>query len=154
MTNQLEACKVEIRNIIARLQQQFRGLQIRIAIVAFRDHHYGNDNIHVFRFSANVAECEKFLSQLMCKSAPGNDYPEDVVGGMLAGLSLNWKANSRYAIIITDAPCHGKAYHDMGDTYPEGDPCGCTVEDLVERYANLKVDLAAIKLDSSTDRMF
>jgi hypothetical protein len=37
---------------------------------------------------------------------------------------MKWTATAKYAVLIADAPCHGKKYHKEHDTYPEGDPLG------------------------------
>ena len=61
----------------------------------------------------------------------GGDGPEDVAGGFDNALKQDWQANSKYAIFITDAPCHGTKYHDYGpdnDDYPKGDPKGRLIE--------------------------
>ena len=35
----------------------------------------------------------------------------------------------RFTFFITDAPCHGKKYHDgFGDDYPKGCPNGLDIE--------------------------
>jgi hypothetical protein len=48
----------------------------------------------------------------------GGDTPEDICGGFQEALKQNWKSNAKYALLITDAPCHGKKYHSVSDTYP------------------------------------
>ena len=36
--------------------------------------------------------------------------PEELTGALLAASFLEWTAQEKLAIVITDAPCHGKAY--------------------------------------------
>lgn len=35
-------------------------------------------------------------------------------------LELKWSAAARLVLLITDAPCHGRRYHDTMDNYPDG----------------------------------
>lgn len=35
-------------------------------------------------------------------------------------LELKWSAAARLVLLITDAPCHGRRYHDTMDDYPDG----------------------------------
>jgi myosin protein heavy chain len=48
----------------------------------------------------------------------GDDGPEDVAGGFKKALEQDWRAKSRYAVLIADAPCHGRKYHTFHDNYP------------------------------------
>jgi hypothetical protein len=60
----------------------------------------------------------------------GGDEPEDIAGAFEKALEQDWKSQCKYAILIADAPCHGKQYHNChGDDYPKGDPEGLIVED-------------------------
>ncbi|CAK9038407.1 Alpha-protein kinase vwkA (von Willebrand factor A alpha-kinase) (vWF kinase) [Durusdinium trenchii] len=40
----------------------------------------------------------------------GGKIPEELTGGLLAASHLEWTAEEKLAIVITDAPCHGKEY--------------------------------------------
>jgi len=83
MCGSLNACKSEIRNIISNIRLEFAGINVRLSIVAFRDHAYEyNDRFMIFPFSPNVDACVEFLNGLSCKSAAGNDDPEDSIGAL------------------------------------------------------------------------
>lgn len=81
----------------------------------------------MFQFSSDVNKCEKFLNLL--EADGGGDTPEDMAGAFNLALEQDWISQCKYAILIADAPCHGKQYHDHDDTYPKGDPAGRVVED-------------------------
>ena len=40
----------------------------------------------------------------------GGKVPEELTGALIAASHLPWTAEQRFAVVITDAPCHGKAY--------------------------------------------
>ena len=58
----------------------------------------------------------------------GRDDAEDVCGGFEKALNQSWSSSStKVAIIVADAPCHGRMYHNSDETsdrYPGGDPNG------------------------------
>lgn len=43
----------------------------------------------------------------------GGQIPEELTGAMLAASYLPWSAQEKLAVIITDAPCHGKDYSNV-----------------------------------------
>ena len=95
----------------------------------------------IVQFTTDIAAIHKSLNSLLTEkgkiggmkernsfysSIGGDDPPEDIKGAVQAALDekrLEWKAKHKFLIIITDAPCHGKIYHDssMVDTFPEED---------------------------------
>ena len=48
--------------------------------------------------------------------------------------------------MISDAPCHGKKYHDADDSYPNGCPKGLVLEDLMKEFYTKKIEFTCIKL--------
>jgi hypothetical protein len=58
------------------------------------------------------------------------------------------------AILIADAPGHGRQYHTLRDAYPDGDPHGYVIEDQMVEFASKNIIFAAVKIDSDTEIMF
>jgi hypothetical protein len=57
--------------------------------------------------------------------------------------------------LITDAPCHGTAFHNLrDDSYPEGDPFGLDIEKQVESLGEMKISFNAVKITNDTDKMY
>ena len=48
--------------------------------------------------------------------------------------------NLQVLIHIADSPCHGKQYHDIDDTYPNGDPAGISHEMMMKEVERFNVD--------------
>ena len=69
---------------------------------------------------------------------------------------MSWKSNARYAILITDAPGHGRKYHenDVDDDYIDGDPNGLDLEDLMKKYVENNINLGLTRIDNYTDTMY
>jgi hypothetical protein len=76
-----------------------------------------------------VGSAYNFLARLYALG--GADRPEDICGAFRVALEQPWEARTRYAILIADAPCHGNTYHDLQDSFPEGDPHGSSIETLI-----------------------
>lgn len=130
MGSWIEACKKEIKSIIDCVRNQHFNIQIRVSIVAYRDHCDGELIKEIFPFSQNIEGCQAFLKKLIATG--GGDGPEDVAGGFENALKQQWEGQAKYAIMLADAPCHGKKYTDMYDNHPGGDPKGRLVEKQIE----------------------
>ena len=57
-------------------------------------------------------------------------------------------------MIITDAPCHGKKYHDgYHDDFPDGSPDGLVLENLLDEFSRKDIEMHFFKLNSRCDKM-
>lgn len=60
---------------------------------------------------------------------------------------------SKRVFVICDAPCHGKQYHSVDDTYPKGSPDGLVLEDLMKEFCKKEIEFSVIKLDNNCNQM-
>jgi vacuole morphology and inheritance protein 14 len=133
--------------------EQHQGLKVRISFVAYRDICDGKLNYEIKEFTEDIDSMKKFIGGLLATG--GGDQCEDVAGGLTYALQQNWKAKAKYAVFIADSPAHGKNYHvNCLDDYPQGDPKGRKIEDLIAQFAKNDINLYAIKITDSTDKMF
>ena len=88
----------------------------------------------------------------------GGDIPEDLCGALEFGKSKQWKGRSRFAILVTDSPCHGRKYYDETaenyDNYPDGDKLNRNIEDYVKYFAENEISVFCLRINQSTDKMF
>uniref|UniRef100_A0AC35F058 Alpha-type protein kinase domain-containing protein n=1 Tax=Panagrolaimus sp. PS1159 TaxID=55785 RepID=A0AC35F058_9BILA len=153
----------EVRNSISQIvnslktasampQQQKTAKQLRCSFVAYRDHS-DSKQFEILQFTESVETFRLFCAGL--RADGGGDTPEDVFGGIEKALELSWSPNFGTKVIfhIADAPCHGKKYHDCGDSYPSGDPKGRTEADLFKRIIENGIDYYFGKINNSTDKM-
>ena len=68
------------------------------------------------QFTKDSTEIRAWMDQGL---GGGGRIPEELTGALLAASHLKWSAQKRLAIVITDAPCHGKDY----STAPHDDFC-------------------------------
>ena len=86
----------------------------------------------------------------------GGDEAEDLAGAFELSLNKKWKGFSRFAILATDAPCHGIEFHspEIEDNYKNGDPKGRDIKELVKKFAENNISLFCIRLTNTTEMMF
>lgn len=108
--------------------------------------------VELLGFTSDVCEVRDFFSSL----APtgGHDIPEDLFAGLDTALKLDWRATTRTAIMIADAPCHGQRFHPFDDHYPlEPDPHGLTAEGLLTGFKRVGIDMFFARINPATDQM-
>ena len=151
----LNEAKKNIKKIIEEIYDNNPGSKIRISFIGYRDfidekevRKY--DNIE---FTENLEEFNNFLSKLDCSG--GGDEPEDVVGALQQGLNMKWESNAKYAVLVADAPCHGKNYHNITyDKFPNGDPSGVKLEDVMKQFYEKNITFYCIEINNNTRTMF
>jgi hypothetical protein len=78
------------------------------------------------------------------KVSGGDDSAEDVAGGLDMALQQKWgrESGTRLILHIADAPAHGLHFHGetVSDRFPEGDPRGFELAELVRGLRQLKID--------------
>ena len=63
-------------------------------------------------FTKDADAVKDWIKQPPCRG--GSVPPEELTGALIAASHLPWTAEHRLAVVITDAPCHGKAYSSAG----------------------------------------
>jgi hypothetical protein len=124
---------------------------VRFALIGYRDHCDGNRRFVRFPanqgFSSKIEDVCNAISK--AQACGGGDLPEDVEGAMRLACALPWSADVRFCLLLTDAPCHGRTFHDQHDDHPN-DPS--PVPRLLE-LREQKVQMVMCPLTSLTDRM-
>lgn len=128
-------------SIIKKLQED-NDLDIRVALVAYRDHPPQDDTFVTKVFDFDIID--NFQTSLNTLEAyGGGDTPEAVWPGVHAMFGLTWRDKSdRVAYLIGDSPPHGYA-GGGADGFPQGDPSGITVEQLISSLKEFNVQLNA-----------
>ena len=151
----LNEAKKNITNIIEEITQNNPGSKIRVSFIGYRDYETADETREYFikEFTENISEINDYLKTLNCQG--GGDLPEDVVGALKTALKMKWESDAKYAILVCDAPCHGKAYHELiYDTFENGDPNGTSLEYVMEQFKLKNINFYCLEIDSSTEKMF
>ena len=68
---------------------------------------------------------------------------------------MKWESNTKYAVLVADAPCHGKNYHNITyDKFPNGDPSGVKLEDVMKQFFEKNITFYGIEINNNTRTMF
>ena len=151
----LNETKKSVKRIIEEITDNNPGSKIRISFIGYRDFLDKNEKrkYDTHEFTENIDEFNNFLMTLDCNG--GGDEPEDVVGALRQALKMDWASNSKYAVLVCDAPCHGKKYHNISyDEFPDGDPDGVSLEDIIQLFYQKGITLYCIEINNSTKKMF
>ena len=151
----LEEAKKSIKNIIEEITDNNPGSKIRISFIGYRDFLEINEERKYYskEFTENIDDINNYISTLNCSG--GGDIPEDIVGALNLAFNMKWESNAKYAILVCDAPCHGRKYHNVSyDRFEFGDPNGTTLEDIMKKFYEKGITFYCLEIDSSTEKMF
>ena len=156
MQDLLDETRNSIKYILDKIKKDSPGIDVRFAYEGYRDFAdlKEGQKYYTIDFETDMNVFKNKLDEITALG--GGDDAEDVAGGLHAGLNMTWRSNARYAILIADAPGHGSKYHEkhVEDDYPEGDPNGYVLEELMRDYAKKNINLCLTKIDDYTDKMF
>ena len=67
---------------------------------------------------------------------------------------MKWESEAKYAILVCDAPCHGKQYQDIFyDKFEKGDPEGTTLEYIMEQFRLKDITFYCLEIHRYTQKM-
>ena len=154
----LDQVKEQFRAIINEIRNECAGIEIYMGFIGYRDFSdldFGDSyiNLELTNKYENVIQNIQFL-----KAEGGGDIPEDLCGALEYAKNKKWQGKSRFTILVTDSPCHGRKYYDETaenyDNYPDGDKLGRNIEDFIKELAEKEVSVFCLKISPSTDKMF
>jgi hypothetical protein len=139
----------------ANLQRRLPGATLRVAVIIYRDFTERPDrHFECLGFDTNLGSVVTFVRS--ATTIGGGDEAEDTIGGLDIVPRLNWQSeNHRFLYHITDAPCHGREFHDSRgtDDYPDGNPDGLHPRDILPRLIDQKILYFFAGLRNRTDIM-
>ena len=145
----LAATRQQIRNLVTEVRRHLRHLQIRLALVVYRDLEDAQP-FEVSPFSSSISVFEAVIGAVV--AGGGGDQCEDVVGGLDQARRLEWRSPTRVLVLCGDAPCHGAEYHDgCLDDHPGG--TGMAPAPILQALRKQGVDMTFMRVNASTDKM-
>jgi hypothetical protein len=139
MKDDIRAVKDSLFEIVEKIVSRVENLQIRFAIVSYRDHPPQDRTYvtRVFDFTNQIKKVHREISKL--KPSEGGDTPEAVADGLFeARTRLSWTTDAyKVLLLVGDAPPHGRMYNSLSDDYfPKGCPKG---HDPIDEVKTLKM---------------
>ena len=145
----LEEVKNRILDMIKEIKSGCAGVKIYLGFIGYRDFSdLDFDEEYIDLELTDDYDCIKKNIQYL-DAHGGGDMAEDLCGALEMGDNKKWEGNSRFAVLVTDSPCHGKKYHDLneeGDNFLEGDRKHRNIEDFIKSFATKKFLYFALKL--------
>ena len=144
--------------MIQTIQKECAGIEIFLGFIGYKDFNdldLGEEYINL-EFTKDYESIKKNIE--FVEPSGGGDTPEDLCGGLFLAKNKDWNGKTRFAILVTDSPCHGKKYHDLkgdqADNYPEQNRDEGNIEDYIKYFAQNEISLLCLKINSTTDKMF
>lgn len=153
----IDAVKASVMTIATKMKSIYANLDLQLAFVRYTDYdipeHRRTTSLN---FTRDVKAFERYVGKIRAEG--GDDFPEDVFGGLHHALfKLDWgtSKNTNILIHIADAPCHGDRYHDYAeyDAYPKGDPAKISFPSLMCRVIDLRLSYWFGRISHYTDKM-
>ena len=155
MESYVDNTKKELINMMNKIIETFNGIDINLGFIGYKDleEHSRDDYINE-EFTNNYKEIQNKIEN--AQIGGGGDTAEDIAWAFEKALNKNWESNAKFAILTTDAPCHGLKYHghEEYDDYPEGIPGRKDIEESLKELCDKNICLFCIKLTDKTDMMF
>jgi Mg-chelatase subunit ChlD len=129
-------------------------VDLRLGVVEYRDHPPQDTMVYrVHPLTGDLAAAQRVIMNL--GPAGGGDVPEAVLDGVIAAArELAWRPHARrLAVLVGDAPPHGVGRR-FGDRFPDGCPCGETIESAACAAEVARMTLYAIGLTPSVVETF
>lgn len=146
----INAAKRQIHTTLDGLRNTHPNWNFQIALILYRD--YGDEERRtMLDFTDNWHRFDAMLDSAVAEG--GDDTAEDFAGAMWMTARLSWTGHVRHVFVLTDAPAHGKQYHDprVSDRFPDGDPDGRVVEDEVDTLTLKRVNMTFVRIRRDTD---
>ncbi|MCW3835365.1 vWA domain-containing protein [Sphingomonas canadensis] len=106
MGDEIEYLKTELKAIIDRLSARHQGLDIRLALIPYRDQ--GDDYVtRTYPFTGRIDSIQSSLRQHF--AGGGGDYPEAMEVAMGRAVALDWRPDAvKSLLLVADAPPHAE----------------------------------------------
>ena len=104
MGDELRYLQAELRGILDRVRRTHPGVDLRVAVIAYRDR--GDDYVtRTYRFTGDLAAIQRDLAGQSANG--GGDEPEAVEEALARAAALDWRADAVKSLLwVADAPPH------------------------------------------------
>ena len=126
------------------LKTLYPAREIKFGFVGFRELSENDSEVRI-ETQDFIGQFEKFKNYVRSLSIEEKDSIGfgDFAGGLEQVSKLNWTGGKRFVFLLTSTNPYGEMYHDQSDsdTFPQGDPLGRNIEELMRvlRYQKIRV---------------
>ena len=152
MATYLDFAKNKVLDIIESIKKE-TSATVKLGFIGYRDYHDSKDEYLIYPELTKESELvKKFISN--AKAGGGKDS-EDMGGGLTAALNYKWQSNTRFVMLLADAPCHGVQYHEVEnfDSLPKGDS-KYKIDEIIKKYAENDINLLCLNITAMTVKLY
>ena len=152
MDTYLNFAKEKILKIINKITKDSNVL-VNLGFVGYRDY-FDSKKYPYLIYPELTNKYDKVKEFISSAKAEGGKDCEDMGAGLQEALNYKWKGNTRFAILIADAPCHGEQYHGIKkfDSFPKGDKY--KIDQLVQQFAEKNIHLMCLNITELTVKLY
>ena len=152
MSTYLNFARDKIMQIIEKITKE-TSASVNLGFIGYRDYNDSKDEYLIYpELTKDLEEVKLFISKAQ---AGGGKDCEDMGGGLTAALNYKWRSNTRFVMLIADAPCHGVQYHEIEnfDSLPKGDP-KYKMDEIIKKYAENDINLLCLNITAMTVKLY
>ena len=152
MTTYLNFARDKVLQIIEQIIKE-TSASVNLGFIGYRDYNDSKDEYLIYPELTKDSEAVKeFISN--AKAGGGKDA-EDMGGGLTKALNYKWKSNTRFVMLVADAPCHGFQYHEIEnfDSLANGDP-KYKMDEIIKKYAENDINLLCLNITALTVKLY
>ena len=152
MSTYLNFARDKIMQIIEKITKE-TSASVNLGFIGYRDYNDSKDEYLIYpELTKDSEEVKLFISKAQ---AGGGKDCEDMGGGLTAALNYKWRSNTRFVMLIADAPCHGVQYHEIEnfDSLPKGDP-KYKMDEIIKKYAENDINLLCLNITAMTVKLY
>ena len=149
----IAAVKDKVMDIVSAVKRENDCGEVRVAFVGYRDY-FDTERFVLVDFTTDLVSFRADIAHVT--AVGGGDIPEDMAGGLWQASKLSWRARTRSLIVIADAPCHGRDYHNFDEDDRNATVAPTEVHDVAGVLVALRamgVDMSFAKITKGTDVM-
>ena len=152
MSTYLNFARDKVMQIIEKITKE-TSASVNLGFIGYRDYNDSKDEYLIYpELTKDSESVKQFISKAQ---AGGGKDSEDMGGGLTAALNYKWKSNTRFVMLIADAPCHGVQYHEIPnfDSLPKGDP-KYKIDEIIKKYAENDINLLCLNITAMTVKLY
>ena len=153
MDTYLNFAKEKTLKIIDKITKD-SNVSVNLGFVGYRDY-IDSKKYEYLVYPELTNKYDKVKEFISSAKADGGKDCEDMGAGLQNTLNYEWKGNTRFAILLADAPCHGEQYHGIKkfDSMPKGDP-KYKIDQLVQQFAEKNINLMCLNITELTVKLY
>ena len=153
MDTYLNFAKEKTLKIIDKITKD-SNVSVNLGFVGYRDY-FDSKKYEYLIYPELTNKYDKVKEFISSAKADGGKDCEDMGAGLQNTLNYEWKGNTRFAILLADAPCHGEQYHGIKkfDSMPKGDP-KYKIDQLVQQFAEKNINLMCLNITELTVKLY